>query len=459
MKTVYALGAVSAVFGWAEAASITLAGAYKSAEDVTQHARISLDVAEMSEEVKAGSWSKALETYQVGGNSKKSATENRTLEGFSTAVKDSTEKIGGQSTLPDLYKFIDYFGGSPTYSDDYIKQMIHGHGAGGNLSDVAREQYVIKTIQYQSVYMYILYEMAKAIHLCGQGPTPNGQKNWDEAVAFYAGIDVGPSVSCGKESNYVCGSLFWTFANKRCGKFGGCDADGLADTNKAAFDAFNRGLENIQSGNCLGAAAEYMTVRKQMQIALLRGVIDYGTQKSSDNNPKNWAEAWAFARAVLPYLNDTDANTHAAFVSALKYEGNDTETGAHLGAVGPVYDLVYSSLDSMCISCYELGVSELANAQLCETNSESLQQGCDQLGLSAPTLPAEEKEPLDLGLIIGLSVAALTMIIALVAVMYWINKKEAANEARRNDKVRSAASESSSERMEEANTNNELQQV
>jgi hypothetical protein len=426
---------------------LVIGESYVAANDVEQHARIELDVALIDDQVaaaiaaKSGSevipYAAAKDTYENGNFSSKGGDPvvYRTLQGFSTGVKGKADGFGDNSLFPDIYTFVEYFS-SDTYADDYVQDMLSGTGtASTGLDDAARDQYVVKTIQYQNVWMYVLYEMAAAISKCENGI--DGSKNWDEAVAFYTGVESGPS------NGYTSGKLLWTFANKRCGNVGACDADGLADTNKNAFKAFTTGLSAIQEENCPLAKVRYVEVRKQMQIAMLRGVIQYSFQKSAPGagNSKNYAEAWAFSRAILPYLDKADSSKTAALVDAVKYEGSTTQppTAAvdRSAATDSVFDAVFAALNSMCISCEELGTNVIPGAKQCTTDQSALQAGCDSLGFQLETEPEDE---VDIGLVVGLGVASFILIIGVSVAMWYVNKKADAENKSSGSKVATASS-------------------
>lgn len=425
--------------------NLVIGESYAAANDMEQHARIELDMAQIDAQVadaiagNSGSeviaYTAAKDTYENGTFSSKGGDPvvYRTLKGFSTDVKSKADSIGGESVFPDIYTFVDYFG-SDTYADDYVQDMLSGTGAASTgLDDAARDQYVVKTIQYQNVWMYVLYEMAAAISKCEDGA--DGSKNWDEAVAFYTGSESGPS------NGYTSGNLLWTFANKRCGNVGACDADGLADTNENAFKAFTAGLSAIQDGNCALARVQYAEVRKQMQIAMLRGVIQYSFQKSAPGtgNSKNFAEAWAFSRAILPYLDKADSSKTTALIAAVKYEASTTAPPSFDGAaaVDPVFDAVFAALGSMCISCEELGTNVIPDAKQCTTDQSALEAGCAAISIQVETEPEDE---LDIGLVVGLGVASGILIIMVSAAMWYISKKTDAEKKSEADSKVAASS-------------------
>jgi hypothetical protein len=139
---------------------------YKFSANVEEHARISLDVSLISDQldecISLDSCDAAFATYQFGNHSSKGDTL-RTLQGFSTAIQNKTDALSdGESFLPDLYQFVEYF--DDLYGDVYVKDMMTSSSTG-----VSRKKLVLKTIQYQIVWMYVLYEMAAALDKCGKG--------------------------------------------------------------------------------------------------------------------------------------------------------------------------------------------------------------------------------------------------------------------------------------------------
>jgi hypothetical protein len=80
-----------------------------------------------------------------------------------------------------------------------------------------------------------------------------------------------------------------------------------AAANVAAVKAFKAGLAAVQAGECTEIMVQLLTVRKQMEIALIQGMLQYAYKSDarveSSNRPKTMAEAWAFTAGVLPMIH------------------------------------------------------------------------------------------------------------------------------------------------------------
>ena len=104
--------------------------------------------------------------------------------------------------------------------------------------------------------------------------------------------------------------MLHALAQKRCGSFGLCNGDGesepTASTNVEAVRAFKDGLAAVLSGDCDRVLLELLTIRKQMQIALIQGALQYAYKSDarvpSTNRPKAMAEAWAFTAGTYTYI-------------------------------------------------------------------------------------------------------------------------------------------------------------
>lgn len=425
---------------------------YEFVTDVEQHARISLDVAEMSDQLKAFvdraednstlgelDMVEAQETYTNGNHSSKGGGVLRTLQGFSTKVFDKATGLGdrdGKAYLAELFLFTEYFN-STTYGDEYTLEMLSNKEAKWT-SNVARRQLALKTVQYQIVWMYVLYELAASLKKCFDGNTAGSILNWEEGLAFYAGVDVSISAP-------TSGQMLWTFANKRCSPFKTCEDNGVAQANTKAIAAFSKGAEMIQAGKCSAASDQMDVVRKQMQIALLQGIVYYGAIKSTSMhkaNQKDFAEAWAFARGMLPFLNASDPVATDSLANALRFDPSLNTSNVYYDGPAAVYQGVYAALDDLCISCAEIGVANLAGgAPDCTTNFTKLEQGCSSALLGKPQEEKTEDTPVNVGLIVGLIVAALVIVAGLIFAMKYMKKMEKADEAARQARLNKTADE------------------
>lgn len=298
----------------AAGAGAALAG-YVPANDVLQHSRIDLDLSDLDALLLAARWDDAGALYAGGRYSDKGQGKLRNLRAFSTDLEAKAKPLS--PPLADFELFRSYYGRGD-YADAFVQQELAQAGNSsltGNvtLDTVARRELVIKAVQLQGVAMYVLYELAAAISKCS-AKAAGASLNWDEGAAFYVG-----SLSAAPGASPTTGFSFYAFSNKRCIAFGTCGPDKVSVANRRAITAFSRGLALVAQGRCADAALQMAVVRKQLQVALLQGVLLYTQKASLGGTLKDRAEAWAMTRGLLPWLNSSsprDAVTVSSIVSS-----------------------------------------------------------------------------------------------------------------------------------------------
>ena len=127
---------------------ITIAG-YATVADVTEHAKIDLDVAAMGAAMGAKdadgnlapNYAAAKAAYTTGGNSFKTVDVARTLKGFS---KDMT----GERPYDEYAAYY----GSTTYADDFVTAALDGTGDFEGVEAVVRKEAAMKGVVYQNVW-------------------------------------------------------------------------------------------------------------------------------------------------------------------------------------------------------------------------------------------------------------------------------------------------------------------
>mmetsp|Transcript_17534 Transcript_17534/g.50170 ORF Transcript_17534/g.50170 Transcript_17534/m.50170 type:complete len:543 (-) Transcript_17534:80-1708(-) len=413
----------------AAAAAATLAtpaqalelGWYTTRHDVAQHARIDLDVKDISSLVGEERWDNATEIYQEGKYSSKT-TSLRNLQSFSLDIKSKAESIqtdkSNEQILAEFYLFEGYWG-ADDYANTFVLDALQDMGQFDGLDAAARSQLAKKGVQYQVVNMYMLYELAKGLFLCFEGADDDGTLNWDEGAAFFIGslLEGKPDLTQGQS-----GQLQYTLASKRASSFGTTDESRngpAANANAAAIDAFTKGLQALSDGNCEEASGQYKIIRKQMQIALVQGMLQY-SHKSQGDDSAALAEGWAFTAAIMPFLHEADAAN--ARIIRDNMEINSTQF--RHGDRDAVFKSAFAILPNLCISCAELGVNAFIEANdienlECTVDQDALNAGCD-----AYLKPAEKaKKDVPVGTIVGLVIAGLVVLGIIFAGMHCINKK------------------------------------
>jgi len=331
---------------------------YEPLTDVTEHAKIDLDVAAFSSAAGAGDFDAAWTLYADGANSAK-GSGLRTVRGFS-------KSLAGEAAYDE---YVAYWG-DEMYADNYIRAVLWDKLSAGSsaknedrpalfdgvaLSDVMAKQMFVKGAQYQNTWIYALHELYSAVSKCEVGNTgeDGAPHAWDEGWAFYAGSLAGEDGTDGGELSYV-------LADKRCGNFGTCvgdepipswrDADDGAnsDVNAKLLRLYRAGLLAVQDSLRCGEAEGYIAeVLKYMTVPLIQGSLRYayrsdpnGGAESLSSDGETLAEMHAF-ESVYDCLGITcadvgglEGDTVSGFVAGME----PCEDGSHRSDRGAYWD-------------------------------------------------------------------------------------------------------------------------
>jgi hypothetical protein len=332
--------------------TITLLAGYTFASDCTQHALIDLDVQDMDQCFDTTyDYACAKTAYTTGGNSVK-GTGFRTVQGFS---KDLTGEA--------MYDVYNGYWGSTTYADDQVVAALDGTAdattgadySNSAVADLARVEIVMKTTQYQNVWMYSIHELESAITKCEAGSTDDDSgapHAWDEGWAFYAGSLEGTDGS-------GSGQLVYALADKRCSNFETCGTSGTASSgtayvNSALLAKYTSGLAQVQTAtvDCAGAESTMNDMMELMTIPLVQGTLKYAyycDPAGGNSGDKACGEYWAFAASILPQIDSCDSDA----ATLLK-------TNSIIGSVVPdgylaVVEAIQGTYDCLGITCAQVG--------------------------------------------------------------------------------------------------------
>jgi len=322
----------------------TLAG-YQTASDVGPHAMIDLDMAEFETQCglkTAAGFTEALRIYEKGGNgtcavagangagcaagaaygNSRKSDSIRTLKGFATK-NYNTAKLRGTDggkygeQLPPIYAC---YWNDWTWADSFVTNSY------SNVKDNGRAELMKKGANYQAVWMYVLHKLEDTVAECYSGDE-DASNEWDEGWAIYAGSMVAATAADAARSSTASqeGTLIWELAEKRGSDFGTLDSTGPATVNVNLLAKFIMGRDLIIDAKCAEAESLVDPIRAQMTVPLVQGTLKYAYKAdptnaggdcvadagmnattASDGCVKSWAEAWAFAAAVLPQIAECD---------------------------------------------------------------------------------------------------------------------------------------------------------
>ena len=133
-----------------------------------QHLQLDLDVKDIDSFAGSGLFENATDIYENGKHSIKGSGSARTLQGFSTGLVSKADVLRSEdpALLPEFFLFTDFYG-DDTYGDSLVSEMLRNT----SFSDSVRKQFVVKGIQYQIVWMYVLREFYEALLSCQKGET------------------------------------------------------------------------------------------------------------------------------------------------------------------------------------------------------------------------------------------------------------------------------------------------
>ncbi|GAB0496269.1 hypothetical protein MMPV_007581 [Pyropia vietnamensis] len=350
-----AVGAVTAAAAVARQAGApgspgTAIAGYTFVTDVSQHARLDLDIQAIEEA--ETDYATALTVYTEGANSAKDDGSKRTLQGFSTSYLEA-----GPDQAEPLANISQAFWGDWDYADRHLLAALTGNDSdtygqygSGELAadDASRTQIIKKVIKFSLVPQYVQHELEEALAEHSSAEYAAAVKHWDEAWAFYAG-----SLEAGNATGYSA----YILPEKRAKNFG------TVDGNRSAVNV--RFLAAMTSGQALvSAAADDPTplldtvrcIRGLMAVAPIQGCLRYAYRVSdpavspAEELAKESAEAWAFCAAALPGLAAVDATAAETVREQVYLAGTKRiDWPVVRAAFGP------ANLNSMGLSCADIG--------------------------------------------------------------------------------------------------------
>jgi hypothetical protein len=325
---------------------------YMPVSDVTEHAAIIADVTLMFEKLgtssleAGGIYAQAKCIYESGGgNSCKSASTPRTLQGFAT--KDLT----GETYADKFYAS----GWAINFWDIRISAALDGTGTYAGLSDTKRVTSIKKATMGLLTY-YASHELEAAIDKAAVADTRSDAASghaWDEGWAFYRG----PAEDGGDTP--------WEVAGKRDSNF----PDGTVVAT-AIVPYFNAGLIAVRSATYDATAAEYArdVIYKMWAITYLRAALKYLEISETTYGDKAHAEGYAYWMAIDGWWNSYDSASATSMREALDI----TKTSIASGTFCATKALMEAAYPSVGIDCGMVGTFEDSTITCSGTTTESI---------------------------------------------------------------------------------------
>jgi len=339
---------------------------YMPVSNVVEHAQIIDDVTLMFDKLgtsnlEAGAvYAQAKCVYENGGgNSCKTASLARTLQGFATKV------LTGETYADKFYAS----GFATDFWDVAITAALDGTGDFEGLSDMKRTTSIKKAVMGLVTY-YASHELEAAIDKAAgsSGPTDGGSGHaWDEGWAFYRG----PNAE-GDDSP-------WEVAGKRDSNF----PDGTAVAT-AITPNFNAGLIAVRLATYDATAAEAArdTIYKMWAITYLRAALKYLEISERSYDEKAHAEGYAYWMAIDGWWGAY----HSASALAMRNALLITHTSIPSGTYCTTRALMEAAYGAVGIDCEKVGTwtdaaadPPLTSCTACSATAVTLQSGADKV--------------------------------------------------------------------------------
>ena len=366
----------------------------------------------------APSCANSFDVWTHGKNSLKSAA-TRSIRGFASGA--ATKGAGATVEYKDN-KFISIMNAywkekdldEHTWGEDMMKAAFEGTKVGAldfaTVGRTFRKEAIQKGLVYMNVFPYAIWEMQDQVNDChAQSLTQNDDasvKAWDEAVAFWAGSQ---TLGYSYGSDIDGDNLLYYLGDKRCENFMTCTDGfaGIAKVNQELLALFNRGKELARVGattDCDPLNDIHEKIGTLMLVPFIQGTLRYMYYTKDVQEAKTAGELWAFASAILPFLNEVSpAAAEALYRRAwlLDFSG---DYDADKKLLESTYSTIGVGAGKGLITCASIG-------DLYSDPSTVISAGTCYGGSSSDS-KADEK--LALGLGIGLGLLALLAVVAAV---------------------------------------------
>ena len=343
----------------------TFIAAFETSLDVSELARIDLDVHQIDIFLRVNAVDLAWEVYKYGRNSIASDGEMNTLHALATSME-----ISSASDLLRVYQ--DYYP-REFYADAIISEAL-GEQSEGRFKDFSRRKLseaVRRTLQVMVVYLQVHGMLWSAIDLCNEnaskdqsdldGESIAGQEYVDQAVALYVGSIEGPF---SRGSALGSGKMMYSLGKELCPHFSTCDQHGDAYINVLLLFGFSTMKENLDDFRCDDARkALEDTVLTALPIPLIQGTIYFSGQI---DDMLSLVSADVMAETILPQVDEINIDVGETI---LEYTNIDVDKPADGKDVTEVLVEAFQSVvDDLGVDCNFIGTlsTDSGNYSVCE---------------------------------------------------------------------------------------------
>jgi len=381
----------------------SLAG-YKPASDVREYAQLDLDIREIDILMRMGAFEAAEDLYT---NGKHTMIDGEATNGVSSLSFLATTTA--RSVVPQYDSFVRYFDGNEKYADAIVRDAL----TNSDYSNETRRLLVTRTCQYMIMFMAALQGMHEAIGECeatSAARDTTAAVFWDRAAASIIGHMEG-STNGGDEG----GMLFFGLAKQHCEEFDTCSSKSplTAEVNDKITSLLYAGRGAVLGRSCSEIRKATAELEPLLLVPLIQATLS-ASERAMNTGIKQKAlsadqvEAYIFANAVLPLLDDIDRVS----ADTIKRNLDLASTPAH-GALGAIVEGFFLNYEALGLHCKQVGWSDDVDA--CNGTYE---------------------EPMSTGTITGIAVGCFIGLLTLVGIFWLLRlKRKEGKDASEDDPV------------------------
>jgi len=278
---------------------------YTPITDVREELKIDIDILQMRILMTYNATDAAKDLYMYGGNSKKHEDEFWTLQRLATSNK--------REEVPQYELYRSYFDDDENYADTTIMDVLDWKESSrfNKASLEQRTEAVVKTLQYQVMYMYTLRELYDAVHDC-ESTEPNRHagmaEGWDRAVAFFVGSMEGKDAGGSLVND---GQLLYALAKERCYQFNTCNGPVDAYANTKIIDLMTAAKIDIEKSQCSMLGSKVEAIKPLLSIGMIQSVFLYAKKNSllpTGSKDGDLASGDVLYTSIAPIIHEANRN-------------------------------------------------------------------------------------------------------------------------------------------------------
>jgi len=316
---------------------------YIPSKDVSEIARLDLDILEIEMLSELGAFDAAFDIYENGHHS--FAKPDGSLRDL--------QSIARMSSLDEMAKFHLYseYYGSLDFADKFILDALNQSGDFVGASWQERSEVVSRALQTIVAYMAVQARMQEAVDDCKDGKAGLAELKWNEAAAFWIGSAEGLVAA----SKFDVGRFMYSLANDVCGDFQACAENAESLVNQNLLSSFASGRDSLSGSECTHIERTMTEeIMPRMAIPLIQALIVNAIEYENPvaDNKYSHATIHVLAKALIPLVKEV--STSSALTLANTYGSFQQISNGQ--SAQPVVDALASVIRPLGLSCTEIGI-------------------------------------------------------------------------------------------------------